>query len=105
MLDGLMGRAVFAITHRVVREDKDSRELHQRREPDRWPRVIAKDEESRTESAQLRQREPVHNGGHRMLADAEMQVFPCWVIGLEVARALVCQRRLVRCSNDSGTTE
>src|SRR5215470_14154823 len=96
MLDGLMGWAVFAITHRVVREDKDGRELHHSREPDRWPRIIAEDEEGRAESAELRQRESVHNGGHRMLTDAEMQVFPCWVIGLEVARALVCQRRLVR---------
>src|SRR5215471_13480136 len=96
MLDGLMGWAVFAITHGVVSEDKDGRELHQRREPDRWPRVVAEDEEGRTESAEFRQREPVHNGGHGMLADAEMQVFPCRVIGLEVARTLVRQRRLVR---------
>src|SRR5215475_12308325 len=96
MLHWLMGRAVFAIAHGVVREDKDGRELHHSREPDRWPRVIAKDEEGRTESAELRQGEPVHNGGHGMLADAEMQVFPCRVIGLEVSRALVRQRRLVR---------
>src|SRR5438874_8761538 len=96
MLYRLMGRAVFAITHRVVCEDKDGRELHQSREPNRWPRVVAEDEEGRAESAQLRQGEPVHNGGHRMLADAEMQVFPCRVIGLEVSRALVRQRRLVR---------
>src|SRR5215510_3473129 len=96
MLDGLMGRAVFAIAHRVVREDKDGRELHQRREPHRWPRVVAEDEEGRAERAELRQGEPVHNGGHGMLTDAEMQVFPCWVIGLEVSRTLICQRRLVR---------
>src|SRR5262249_25488146 len=95
MLYGLMGRAVFAITHRVVSEDKDSRELHHSRKPDRWPCIIAEDEEGRPESAELRQRESVDNGGHRMLADAEMQVFPCRVIGLEVSRALVRQRRLV----------
>jgi hypothetical protein len=40
-----------------------------------------------------------------MLADAEMQVFPCRVIGLEVSRALVCQRRLVRRSKIRGTPE
>src|SRR5215510_4693600 len=96
MLHWLMGRAVFAIAHRVVSEDKDGREFHQRREPDRWPRIIAEDEEGRAESAELRQREPVHNGGHGMLADAEMQVFPCRALGLEVSRTLVCQRRLVR---------
>src|SRR5215475_7010804 len=96
MLHGLMGWAVFAITHRVVCEDKEGRKLHQRREPDRWPRIIAEDEEGRAESAELRQREPVHNGGHRMLADTEMQVFPGRVIDFEVSSARVRQRRLVR---------
>src|SRR5262245_8014956 len=96
MLHWLMGRAVFAIPHRVVREEKEGRELHQRREPDGWPRIIAEDEEGRAESAELREGEPIHNGGHGMLADAEMQVFPCRVSGLEVSRALVRQRRLVR---------
>src|SRR5215510_2118267 len=105
MLYWLMGWTVFAITHRVVSEDKDGREFHQRREPDRWPRVVAEDEEGRAESAELRQGEPVDNGGHRMLADAEMQVFPCRVIGLEVARALVRQRRLVRGAKIRGTPE
>src|SRR5262252_4852942 len=105
MLDGLMGRAVFAIAHGVVCEDKEGRELHQSREPDRWPRVVAEDEEGRAESAELRQGEPIHNGSHRMLADAEMQVFPCRVIGLEVSRTLVRQRRLVRRSQIRRTPE
>src|SRR5262247_1846450 len=96
MLYWLMGRTVFAITQRVVREDKEGRELHQRREPHRWPRIIAEDEEGRAESAELRQGEPVHNGGHRMLTDAEMQVFPCRALGREVSRTRVGQRRLVR---------
>src|SRR5438876_12375058 len=96
MLYGLMGRAVFAVAHGVVCEEKEGRELHQRREPDRWTRVVAEDEEGRAERAELRQGEPVHNGGHRMLADAEMQVFPCRALGREVSRALVRQRRLVR---------
>src|SRR4029453_8363115 len=104
MLYWLMGRTVFAIAHRVVGEDKEGRKLHQRREPDRWPRVVAEDGEGRAESAELRQGEPVHHGGHRMLADAEMQVFPCRALGLEVSRALVCQRRLVRRSKFRGPT-
>src|SRR5262245_58641807 len=40
-----------------------------------------------------------------MLADAEMQVFPRRALGLEVSRALVCQRRLVRRSKIRGTPE
>src|SRR5262247_2823113 len=105
MLYWLMGRAVFAITHGVVREDKDGRELHHSRKPDRWPRVVAEDEEGGAERAELRQRESVHNGGHGMLADAEMQVFPCRAIGLEVSRTLVGQRRLVRGPKIRGTPE
>src|SRR5215510_10569038 len=103
MLHWLMGRAVFAIAHRVVSEDKDGRELHHSREPHRWPRIITEDEEGRAERAELRQGEPVHNGGHGMLTDAEMQVFPCRALGLEVSRALVGQRRLVRRSKICGT--
>src|SRR5215831_3817144 len=40
-----------------------------------------------------------------MLADAEMQVFPCRAMGLEVSRALVRQRRLVRRSKIRRTPE
>src|SRR4029450_4900548 len=105
MLYWLMGRTVFAIAHRVVGEDKEGRELHQSREPDCWPCVVAEDEEGRTESAELRQGEPVHHGGHGMLADAEMQVFPCRALGLEVSRTLGRQRRLVRRSQIRGPPE
>ena len=49
LLDGLMGRAILAVAHRVVREDEDGRQLHQRRQPDRGPRVVAEDEEGGAE--------------------------------------------------------
>src|SRR5262249_51248327 len=96
MLDRLMGRTVFAVAHRVVCENKYGREFHQSREPDRWPRIVAENEERRPESSELGEREPVHRCGHRMLADAEMQIFPCPVISLEVSRALEGQSGLVR---------
>ena len=96
MLYRLMGRAVFAVAHRVVREDKDARDLHQSRKPDRRPRVVAKDEEGRPESAELGEREPVYSCSHRMLPNAEMQIFSRRVIGLEVSRALIREGSLVR---------
>jgi hypothetical protein len=43
-----MGRSVFAVAHRVVREDEDGRQFHKRGEPDGGPRVVAEDEEGRS---------------------------------------------------------
>ena len=96
LLDRLMGRPVLAVAHRVVGEDEDGRQLHQRRQPDRRPRVVAEDEEGRAESPQLGQRHPVDDRRHGMLADAEMQVPAAGTAGLEVAGAREFQRRLVR---------
>ena len=96
VLDGLMGRAVLAVAHRVVREDEDRRQLHQRGEPDRRPRVVAEDEEGRAKRPQLRQRQPVHDRAHRVLADAEVQIPAAGAGGLEISGACEGQRRLVR---------
>src|SRR5438094_693122 len=105
MLYRLMGRAVFAVAHRIVCEDKDARDLHQSRKPDRRPCVVAKDEEGRPESAELREREPVYSCSHRMLPNAEMQIFSRRVIGLEVSRALIREGSLVRRSEIRRTPE
>ena len=56
MLDGLVRRAVFSVAHGVMREDEDGGQLHQGRQPDGGPRVIAEDEERRAEGPELRQR-------------------------------------------------
>src|SRR5215510_5319333 len=89
MLDRLMGRAVFAIPHGVVGKNEDGRQLHQSGEPDRRPRVVTEDEESRAKSAELRKREPVNGCSHGVLADTEMQILATRTAGLEVARAFV----------------
>src|SRR5215468_12193899 len=96
MLDRLMGRAVFAIPHGVVGKNEDGRQLHQSGEPDRRPRVVTEDEESRAKSAELRKREPVNGCSHGVLADTEMQILSTRTAGLEVARAFVSQSGLVR---------
>ena len=100
-----MRRAVLAVAHRVVREDEDRRQLHQRGEPDRGPRVVAEDEEGRAERPQLRQRQPVHDRAHRVLADAEVQVPAARAGGLEISGAGERQRRLVRRAEVGRATE
>src|SRR5580704_6642014 len=69
-----MARSILAIAHGVMGEDKDGWKLHQGGEPDRRPGIIAEDEEGRSEGAQLRERQPVDDRGHCMLADAKMEI-------------------------------
>ena len=46
LLDGLMGRSVFAHADGVVGEDVDDRDLHDRGQADRRPPVVAEDQEA-----------------------------------------------------------
>src|SRR5215470_6041390 len=66
---------------------------------------VAEDEESGAERAQLGQRHAVDDGGHRMLADAEVKILPAVAAGLEAARPRELQSRLVRRAKISGTAE
>src|SRR4029453_279970 len=63
-----------------------------------WPGVIAKDKEACSVRAKLGQRESVHNGTHRMLADAEMEILPAQIISLEVSSPFIVENGLVRWS-------
>src|SRR5215470_16825109 len=90
------GWAILTVAHGVVREYEDGRQLHQRRQPDSRPRVVAEDEERRPEHAKLRERHTVDDRRHRVLADPEMQILAVRRLGLKVSRALVGQRGLVR---------
>src|SRR5262245_33931200 len=91
-----MGRTVFSIAHRLVRKHKKSGQFHERREPDRWSRVVAEDEEGRAEGPHFGQRESVHNRSHRVFANSEMQVLTTRAISLEISRAGKRQGGLVR---------
>ena len=97
LLDRLVGRAVLADPDRVVREDVDHGDLHQRREPDRAARVVREDEEARPERAAA-SRAPARStiGGGGELADAEVEVAAAALGGLEVACAVEGQARLRR---------
>ncbi len=96
MLDRLVGRTVFSVAHGIVRKYKQSGQLHERRKPDRRSRVVAEDEEGRAKRAQFGQREAVHNGRHRVLADTEMQVLTVGAVRLEVSGSGERQSGLVR---------
>ena len=88
LLDRLVGRPVFADADRIVREDVDDRDLH-----DRAPggsagsAVVAEDQEARAEGADLDEGHAVHDRGHGMLADAEVEIAAAVAAGLEIARA------------------
>ena len=104
MLDRLMGRAVFSVSHRIVRKHENRGQFHERGEPDCRSRVVAEDEERCAEGPNFGQRESVDNRGHRMLANTEMQVL-ARAVRLEISCAGERQRRLVRWPEIRGSTE
>src|SRR5215470_15517249 len=105
MFHRLVGWTVFAVSHGIVCKDENRGKFHQRGKPDSGPRVIAEDEEGRAEGAEFGKRKSVHDGGHRVLADTEMQVLSTRALCLEVARALVGQSSFVRRSKVGRTAK
>jgi hypothetical protein len=79
-----------------VREDVDRRHFEDRSEPDRRLQVVAEREERRAERAELREREAVQNGRHRVLPDAEMHVAPARRRPTEIAGAFERETSLGR---------
>jgi len=96
LLDRLMRRSVLAVAHGVVGEDEDGRQLHDGGQPDGRPGIVAEDEKGCPEGAQLRQRQPVDDRRHGVLADAEMEVSACRARSFEISGAGEFQGRLVR---------
>src|SRR5204863_3591113 len=89
MLDRLMGRPILAKPDRIMRHDIDDAYAHERREPDGGPAIIGEAQEAaaiRNDAAV--DRKPVHGGGHRMLADAIMDVAAAIVLGSEKLQVL-----------------
>ena len=75
MFDRLMRRPVFAETDRIMREDIDRPQTHQRAKADRRARIIGEDEEGAAignEAAM--QRDAVERRRHAEFADAEMNI-------------------------------
>ncbi len=75
LFNGLVRRAVFAQSDRVMREHVDRVQLHQRAQADGGLHVIGeRQERRRIRDHPAVRRETVHRGAHRMLANAEVQV-------------------------------
>ena len=101
LLDGLVGRAVLADADRVVGEDVQDRDLHQRGQPDRGARVVGEDQEARpvrrgASSAPCRWRSrPTRARGRRSGGCVRARL-----VGLEVAGAV--ERRDASSSTATG---
>src|SRR3989442_7045551 len=90
-----MGGSVLADADRVVREDVDRRDLHERAQADGGPGVIAEDQEAGAEAADLRERQSVHHRPHRVLPNAEVHVAAAGILGGQVPRALADEAGLL----------
>src|SRR4029077_20729337 len=89
-------RSVFAVAHRIMGEDPDTRKLHDGGKADRWSCIVAEDEERRAERAQLRQYESIHDRRHGVLSDAEVEIPASGSRGFKISRFGKCQERFVR---------
>src|SRR5207253_5171122 len=96
VLDGLVCRTVRPIAHGVMGKDEESWQLHKRGQPNPGPRVVAENEKCGAEGRQLGERESVGNRGHRMLANAKMQILSSRTVGLKIARTCEGQEGLVQ---------
>ncbi len=74
VLDRLMGRAVLADTHRVVRPDERGRHMRQRGQPRRRPHVVGEHQEGgAVDPGQAVHGDAVGDVAHGVLTDAEVQ--------------------------------
>ena len=105
LLDRLVGRAVLAEADRVVGEDVDHRQLHQRREADRRPGVVGEGEVGRPERPQLGEREAVADRRRLVLADAEVELAAVVGAGLEVLGAVEVEPHRGRVGEVGGAGE
>src|SRR5258705_2447480 len=93
---GLVRRAIFAVAHRVVCEDKNGGQFHESREPDGGPSVVTENEKSCPETSQLGNGKSVHRGRHGVFADAEMQIPSTPAISLKISCSFKGEPSFVR---------
>ncbi len=89
MLDGLMGGSVFAQTDGIVGKNVDDAQLHQRRQTNRRPHIVGKDEEGaavRDDAAV--QSQTVQDGSHAIFTHAKTEVTAVKSLFLNILRAL-----------------
>ena len=96
LFNRLMRRTILTDADRVVREDVECRQFHDRRQPDRIAHIVGEDQEARTEGPELGECHAVRCRTHSVLADPEMKIAAAMIVRLEVTRALECHARLRR---------
>ena len=77
-----MRRTIFAQSNRVVREDVNGLQLHQRREADGGTHIVREHQKRaavRNDAAV--QRHPVHDRAHRVFTHTKMEVALAWCGG------------------------
>src|SRR5580700_10262260 len=88
LLDWLMCRAILADSNRVMSEDMNDRQLHQRAETNSATRIVTKDEEPRSIGPHLDEAHPVQDGRHRVFADSKVEIASLVAAGLKITGAL-----------------
>ncbi len=93
LLHRLVGGAVLTDADRVVGEDVDDRNLHQRAEPEGRPHVVAEDEKTRPVRSHLTMRQTVEDRSHGVLPHPEVQVAAAVASCGEFARSVEGEQR------------
>src|SRR5271154_7281619 len=86
--------AVLPEADRIMREHEDDGKLHQGAQPDGRLHIVGKDEEGRSEGANLGQCETIQDRAHGVLADAEVQIAAARRVSFLIAGTLECKPRL-----------
>src|SRR6059036_2746843 len=90
-----MRRSILSYANRVVRENVNRGDFHQRAEAHTRPHVVAKIEKRGAERAEFRKRHAIHDRAHGMFPHAEVDVAPSILIWIELSRTIEGQVRFV----------
>src|SRR5208283_2417848 len=95
LFDWLMRRPIFANANRVMRENVNWIDLHQRAQAHAGPHVIAEIEKRGGKGTRTADRNTIHRGPHRMFSDTEMNVPTIVFLWEEISRAFKQQVGLI----------
>src|SRR5581483_3013325 len=96
LFNGLVRGAVFSDADRIVGEDEDRWNLHERRQSHAGTHVITEIEECGPKCADAGERHSVYARTHDVLSNPEVQIAPGVASRLEISRSLKLERGLIR---------
>src|SRR5439155_18146789 len=105
LLHRLVGWPILSKPDRVVREDPDRGDLHERAQADRLARIVREDQVCRPIRPELGKRKAVDGGGHPVLTNAEVEVATASLVGRERRGSLERQRDAGRACEIGGATD